>query len=83
MRKRNGVCVRKRKGACERKRKGVRERKRKGVCVCMAACSAKENRNPKPQNVLNPWHAVKPAFAYACLSIAVIKNPPSACLSNA
>ena len=27
--------------------------------------------NPKPQNALNPWHAVKPAYAYACLSIAV------------
>ena len=37
---------------CERKRNGVCERERERVCVCMAACSAKENRNPKPQNVL-------------------------------
>ena len=39
--------------------------------------------NPKPQSTLNPWHAVKPAYAYACLSIAVKKNPPYVCLSNA
>ena len=37
------------------------------------------NANPKPldptkpQNALNPWHAVKPAYAYACLSIAGAK----------
>ena len=29
--------------------------------------------NPK-QNALNPWRAVKPAYAYACLSIAVKKK---------
>ena len=28
-------------------------------------------------------HAVKPAYAYACLSIAGKENPPYACLSNA
>ena len=27
--------------------------------------------NPKPENALDPWHAVKPTYAYACLSIAV------------
>ena len=29
--------------------------------------------NPK-QNTLNPWYAVKPAYAYACLSIAAFKK---------
>ena len=34
--------------------------------------------NPKPliQNALNPWHAVKPAYACACLSIAVFEKSP-------
>ena len=26
------------------------------------------------QNALNPWRAVKPAYTYACLSIAVSKK---------
>ena len=37
--------------------------------------------NPKPQSTLHPRHAVKPAYAYACLSIAVQKQirPMSVC----
>ena len=34
-----------------------------------------EPLNPR-NNALNPWHAVKPAYAYACLSIAVKKICP-------
>ena len=37
-----------------------------GGCVL----TPEEARNPK-QNALNPWRAVKPAHAYACLSTAV------------
>ena len=43
------------------------------------------NANPKPldptkpQNALNPWHAVKPAYAHACLPIAV-QNKSALCL---
>ena len=33
-----------------------------------------EIANPKPQHALKSWHAVRPAYAYVCLSIAVSKK---------